>query len=89
MMPVTPDAGLPAPVDLANDLLAAGPAYLLTGMNGTMGVITIRTPTTTLTVQLPKADVLAWGRMVLELGESMDAGSSLLIASPGNALFRP
>ncbi len=88
-MPMTPDAGLPPVVDEANTHLAAGPSSLYTGMNGTMGVLTIRTSTATVTVQLPKADVLAWGRMVLELGESMDSGSALLVASPHNTLFRP
>ena len=89
MMPSTPGAGLPPVVDEANTHLAAGPASLYTGMNATMGVLTIRTPTTTLTVQLPKADILAWGRMIIELGESMEGGSALLAASPRNVLLRP
>lgn len=85
-----PDPALPCVVDPANDLLAAGgAASLLTGMNGPdIGIITIRTPTTTLTIQLPKAQVLAWGKMITEMGESMRGGSVLLVATPGT-LIRP
>jgi hypothetical protein len=89
MMPMTPDAGLPPPVDMANDLLAPGPAQLLTAFNGpATGVITIRTPTTTCTVQLPKSQVLAWAGLLKELGDELE-GSGLLVASPRNTLFRP
>jgi hypothetical protein len=86
MMPEAPE-----PVDRANTLLEPCSAHLLTGMNGTLGLITIRTPTTTLTVQLPKADILAWGLMIMELGDSMPEGSSLLVATPASAvtLLRP
>jgi hypothetical protein len=79
-----PPAGapLPPPVDEANPLLAPGPAMLITGASSTgAGIITIRTPTTTLTVQLPRAQVLAWGKMITELGEGM-GGSGLLAAVP-------
>jgi len=84
-----PAADLPPVVDLANDLLAPGPAYLATGINGTMGVITIRTSTATLTVQLPKADVLAWAGLIRELGDSLGSGSGLIAATPSSVLIRP
>jgi hypothetical protein len=83
-----PPAVMPDPVDVANTLLAPGPATLTTGINGQMGLITIRTPTTTLTVQLPKADMLSWGKMITELGEQMTGGSPLLVAAPGTVLMR-
>ena len=85
-----PDPALPCVVDPANDLLASGgAASLLTGMNGPdIGIITIRTPTTTLTVQLPRGQVLAWGAMITELGEEL-GGSGLLVATRKSALLRP
>jgi len=85
-----PDPALPCVVDPANDLLAAGgAATLLTGMNEhEVGIITIRTPTTTLTVQLPRGQVLAWGAMITELGEEL-GGSGLLVATRKSALLRP
>jgi len=88
---------MPALVDTANGLLAPGEAHLLTGVYSPdaaaagapdTGIITIRTPTTTLTIQLPKAQVLAWGKMITEMGESMRGGSVLLVATPGT-LIRP
>lgn len=89
-MTMPPGPGeMPPVVDEGNALLAPGPATLTTGMNGSMGLITIRTPTTTLTVQLPKADVLSWGTMIVELGDSMEGGSALLIATPGTRLILP
>jgi hypothetical protein len=87
-MPAAPDAGLPPVVDEANTLLAPGPAQLFTGVSGALGVLTVRTPTTTLTLQLPKADILAWAGLIRELGDSL-GGSGLLVATPANALLRP
>jgi hypothetical protein len=87
-MPITPDAGMPAPVDLANTLLQPGPAVMCTGVNGALGVLTFRTPTTTLTIQLPKADILAWAGLIKDLGDSL-GGSGLLVATPANVLLRP
>ena len=84
-----PEPVLPAVVDLANDLLAPGPAQCYTGLNGEMGVLTFRTPTTTLTIQLPKADIIAWGKMIVSLGESMQGGSALLVATPRTGLIHP
>jgi hypothetical protein len=91
---VTPD--MPALVDTANEWLAPGPASLSVGIRspdaGThapdTGILTIRTSTATLTVQLPREQVLAWGRMITELGDSMRGGSVLLVATPGT-LLRP
>jgi hypothetical protein len=88
-MPVTPDAGFPAPVDEANALLAPGPCTMATAVHGDLGVLTFRTPTTTLTLQLPKADILAWARLIRELGDSMAGGSGLLVARPSGVLLRP
>lgn len=88
-MTMPPGPGGPPCVDEANSLLAPGPAMLLTGNNGELGVITIRTPTGTTTVQLPKADVIAWGKVICELGESMRSGPQLLIARPPSGLLRP
>jgi hypothetical protein len=85
---MTPE-GLPPVIDLANTLLAPGTAHLLTGINGQLGVITIRTSTATVTVQLPKADVLAWAGLLKELGDSMTAGSGLLVATTPSVLLRP
>jgi hypothetical protein len=87
-MPAAPDAGLPPPVDAANTLLAPGPATMCTAVNGALGVLTFRTPTTTLTIQLPKADILAWAGLIRELGDSL-GGSGLLVATPANVLLRP
>jgi hypothetical protein len=86
MTSLDPGAPLPPCVDEANTLLAPGPAALNTGRNGALGLFTIRTPTTTLTVQLPKADLLAWAAMLKELGDSMEDGSSLLAAPRGLVL---
>jgi hypothetical protein len=89
MMPAMPDAGLPPPVDEGNALLAPGPATMATAVNGALGVLTFRTTTATLTIQLPKADLLAWAGLIRELGDSMDTGSALLVASRSNVLLRP
>jgi hypothetical protein len=86
-----PDQALPCIVDAANSLLSMppGPAELLTGTEGpVVGVLTIRTPTTTLTVKLPREQVLAWGQMITELGQELE-GSRLLVATPRNTLLRP
>ena len=85
-----PDPALPCIVDEANILLTPGrPAECLTGTNGPgVGVITIRTETTTLTVQLPRSQVLAWGAMITELGEALE-GTGLLVATRKTALIRP
>ena len=86
-----PDEYVPCVVDPANSFLSMppGPAELLTGMEGVaVGVLTIRTPTTTLTVKLPKNQVLAWGKMITELGEELE-GSGLLVATRKNTLLRP
>lgn len=76
-------------VDVANTLLAPGPATMVIGRHGNMGLFTIRTPTTTLTIQLPKADILAWAMLLRELGDSMEGGSPLLVASPNTKLILP
>jgi hypothetical protein len=87
-MPPRP-GDLLAAVDEANTLLAAGPATMVTGRNGPLGLFTIRTPTTTLTIQLPRADILAWAGLLRELGDSMEDRSPLLVASPNTVLLRP
>jgi hypothetical protein len=84
-MPLAPGTA-PAPVDLANALLQPGPAQMSTAVNGALGVLTFRTPTTTLTIQLPKADLLAWAGLIRELGDSL-GGGSLLIARPGSVVL--
>jgi hypothetical protein len=90
-MQSVPASGMPDPVDVSNGLLAPSPAHLLTAVKDDegLGLITIRTPTTTLTVHLPKADVLAWGHIIIELGDSMTEGSALLVATPNTMLIRP
>jgi hypothetical protein len=88
-MPPRPGELMPA-VDEANTLLAPGPATMVTGRNGPMGLFTIRTTTATLTIQLPRADILAWAGLLKELGDSMEDSSPLLVAGPGAVqLLRP
>jgi hypothetical protein len=68
--------------DPGNVLLAPGPQELTTGKlpqtpDGPKVVLTIRTPTTTLTVMLGKADAITWGRKITGEAEGM-SGAGLI-----------
>jgi len=72
-----------APRDLGNDLLGPQPAQITGSIVDTeLGercMLTIRTPSTTLTVFLAKPEAIEWGRNVSEVGNAMSG----LIAANG------
>lgn len=74
----------PPPVDTGNQLLGETPATLTTALMQTAGgqrlALTIRTPSTTLTVLLGKADADMWARNVSGTASAMSA-SGLIVAS--------
>lgn len=68
-VPATPQDMPVPPVDMGNPLLGPGPAMLnlhrITPPGGQQVLtLTIRTPSTTLTVMLGRDDALAWARML-------------------------
>lgn len=76
----------PPPVDPGNGLLSETPAQLFTsliqGPGGQRMALTIRTPSTTLTVMLAKQDADAWARMIKQVADAM-SGSGLIVAPNG------
>jgi Tfp pilus assembly protein PilN len=76
----------PPPLDPGNQLLAETPAQLSIALLETPGgqrlALTIRTPSTTLTVLLAAADAKVWAGSVRQAADSMS--SSGLIVSNGH-----
>lgn len=74
----------PPPFDAANDLLGPAPANLTTALleipGGQRLGVTVRTPTTTLTVMLTKADAVLWAKLITEAAGRM-SGSGLVAAT--------
>ena len=74
------------PVDAGNPLLAETPSQLTTALLQTAGgqrlAVTIRTPSTTLTLLLGKADADAWAVNLKNAAVQM-SGSGLIVAAPG------
>lgn len=65
-------------IDAANEMLSPTPCNIITGTvsipgRGNMMVATIRTPSTTLTLLLEKAEAVAWGKTWLETATGMSA----------------
>lgn len=88
-----PPPGAPVNLlDTGNPLLAQGPARLDTGTvwqpggGGQVGVITVRTPSSTQTVFLSPGDVKTWAKIIAALAESMSS-SGLIV--PGNGHIPP
>lgn len=80
-----PHPQAPVLVDPGNPLLGKSSCRLETGAieapGETLGVITVRTPTTTLTVFLSPADVRNWAGLLDGLARQL-SGSGLVQASP-------
>lgn len=82
--------GTPAPLwDTGNTLLEIGePGQLTIGKmpipDGEIGIVTIRTRTTTLTLSLNKAIASDWVETLIELRDAL-SGSSLIIPGRGQA----
>lgn len=72
------------PVDPGNPLLAQTPGMLSTARtpDGSAVLVTIRTPSTTLTVVLGRNDALNWARTIRNEAQ----GLSALVLPPGAAL---
>jgi hypothetical protein len=70
-------------LDINNPLCAGGPARIDSGMIGTeqgkMGVLTFRTPSTTLTVVMQADDLRTWADHINQLADHMDGGGTKLI----------
>jgi hypothetical protein len=85
-MTTPPDA--PPPVDPGNQLLAETSAQLTTGLIQTPAgqrlALTIRTPSTTLTVLLQQGDARAWAAGIL--GAANQMSSSGLIVANGSGM---
>lgn len=85
--PPAPTAPPPAPpIDNGNGLLGETPATLTTGLvntpNGQRAALTIRTPSTTLTVFLGQQDARTWAEHLRRTAEQM-TGGGLIIPQPG------
>lgn len=80
-----PHPQAPVLVDTGNTLLSRTDFQLSTGSieapGGTLGVLTIRTPSTTLTLFLPGKDVKEWAGMLDDLAAQLD-GTGLVKATP-------
>jgi hypothetical protein len=80
-----PHPQAPVLVDAGNPLLSRTDCQLDTGSietpDHTLGVITVRTPSTTLTVFLPAQDVKQWQEALGQLAGQLDSGG-LVKASP-------
>jgi hypothetical protein len=75
------------PVDTGNQLLAVTPAMLVTALlqtaDGQRLGLTIRTPSTTLTVLLTKADAELWAKNLKGAADGI-SGSGLIAAGNGH-----
>ena len=73
------------PVDPGNHLLAELPAQMMTALMQTPGgqrmALTIRTPTTTLTVLLQQGDARTWATNINATASQM-SGAGLIVAGP-------
>lgn len=81
--------GLPPLWDAGNTMLAIGePVQMIIGKmpapQGEIGIVTLRTKTTTLTVSLDKAAASDWTETLAELRDSL-SGTSLIIPGKGQA----
>jgi hypothetical protein len=74
----------PPPVDQGNHLLAETPAQIATALldtpRGQRLAMTVRTPTTTLTVLLGAADAKTWAALITREAAAM-SGSGLIVAN--------
>ena len=79
----------PQPVDAGNHLLAETPAQIVTALldmpGGQRLALTVRTPSTTLTVLLGAADARTWADQLTREAAAM-SGSGLVVA---NGMQRP
>jgi hypothetical protein len=82
----------PPPVDTGNQLLAETPTQCTTALLQTPAgqrlALTIRTPSTTLTVLLSKADAATWAGNIAATAKAMSS-SGLIVASNGQVPNAP
>lgn len=77
---------IPQYLDPHNPLLASGPARLDAGTIelpgvGRLGVLTVRTPSTTVTVMLSAEDVATWTDLLAKVRDDL-GGKKLVAATP-------
>ena len=89
MSPLPHDDPQPVPpLDTGNQLLSGQPAQITTALMQTAAgqqmALTIRTPSTTLTVFLGKDDAIGWARNIEGTAKQM-SGSGLIVAA-GNGM---
>ena len=79
-------------IDPNNPLVGPGPAQLDTGIvqhpiDGKIGIATVRTASTTLTVVMGPDDLRSWGDSLHALADQMEGKSKpqLVAATPGDA----
>lgn len=90
---MTPDAATsPALIDAGNVLLGPCVSQLFAGLAqtaaGQTALITVRTPSTTLTVGVTREQALDWSRVLAGLAGQMSA-SGLVTVAGGIAVTRP
>jgi hypothetical protein len=78
-------------LDVNNPLCAGGPARIDSGIIGTeqgqMGVLTVRTASTTLTVVMSANDLRSWADHINGLADHMDgSGTKLVSATMGDVV---
>ena len=83
----------PPPVDQGNQLLGETPAQLSTALiqtgDGQRLMLTIRTPSTTLTVLLKQPDGLTWGSNIKAAADQMSRTGLIVATGNGNAVGKP
>jgi hypothetical protein len=90
---MTPDAAAPPVlIDTGNPLLGPCASQLSAGLMqtaaGQTGLMTVRTPSTTLTVEVTREQALGWSRILASLaGQLSDSG--LITVAGGVAVTRP
>jgi hypothetical protein len=81
----SPDPNQMRFLDINNPLCAGGPARIDSGIIGTeqgkMGVLTVRTASTTLTVVMNTDDLRNWAEHISNLADAMDGGGTKLVAA--------
>ncbi len=88
----SPDPNQMRFLDINNPLCSGGPARIDSGIIGTeqgpMGVLTFRTPSTTLTMVLQPEDLRNWAEHISGLADAMDknGGTKLVSASMGDVV---
>ena len=75
-------------LDINNPLVAGGPARIDSGIithadAGQMGVLTIRTPSTTVTVVMSPEDLRSWADHINNLAEHLDKGGGTKLIPAG------